>query len=103
MTHALIRFQFGGHATFPVRYGWLPKGLEQLLSSEGFTANTGTADELGIGSKMIESLAYWLNVTGLAAPGPDGLQASPLSQLIHKCDPYFERPGTWWFLHLMLA
>jgi hypothetical protein len=103
MTQALLRFQFGGHATFPVRYGWLPKGLEQLQSSEGFTANTDTADDLGIGSKMVESLAYWLNVTGLAAPGPGGLQASALGQLIHRRDPYFERPGTWWFLHLMLA
>jgi hypothetical protein len=103
MTQALLRLQFGGHATFPVRYGWLPRGLEQLHSPEGFTANTDTADDLGIGSKMVESLAYWLNVTGLAAPGPSGLQASPLGQLIHRRDPYFERPGTWWFLHLMLA
>ena len=103
MTQPQIRFQFGGHATFPVRYGWLPKGLDQLLSAESFTANTDTADGLGIGSKMVESLAYWLNVTGLAASGADGLKASPLAALIHKHDPFFERPGTWWFLHLMLA
>lgn len=103
MTQALVRFQFGGHATFPVRYGWLPKGLQQLLSTGAFTANTETADDLGLGSKMVESLAYWLNVTGLAAPGQHGLEASPLGDLIYKHDPFFERPGTWWFLHLMLA
>jgi hypothetical protein len=31
MTQALAKFQFGGHATFPVRYGWLPKGLQRLF------------------------------------------------------------------------
>ncbi|MGB8839847.1 MAG: DUF4007 family protein [Aliidongia sp.] len=103
MTQPQIRFQFGGHATFPVRYGWLPKGLDQMLSAESFTANTDTADDLGIGSKMVESLAYWLNVTGLTASGADGLKASPLATLVHKYDPFFELPGTWWFLHLMLA
>lgn len=104
MTEALMKFQFGGHATFPVRYGWLPKGLEQLHSAEAFVANMDTADELGLGSKMVESLAYWLNLTGLAAPGEHGrLKPSPFADLIYQCDPYFERPGTWWFLHLTLA
>ena len=103
MTQPQIRFQFGGHATFPIRYGWLPKGLAQLLSSGNFTANTDTADDLGIGSKMVESLAYWLNVTGLAASSSGGLKPNPIATLIHKHDPFFERPGTWWFLHLMLA
>lgn len=103
MTQPLIKVQFGGHATFPVRYGWLPKGLEQLHTTGGFVANTEMADDLGLGSKMVESLAYWLNVTGLATPGENGHKASELADLIHQHDPYFERPGTWWFLHLMLA
>lgn len=103
MTQPLIKFLFGGHATFPVRYGWLPKGLEHLQSQGAFVANTETADELGLGSKMVESLGYWLHVTGLVAATDDGPVPSPLADLIHKHDPYFERPGTWWFLHLMLA
>lgn len=103
MTHPLIRFQFGGHATFPVRYGWLPKGLEQLQGASGFTANTETADDLGLGSKMVESLAYWLNMTGLTAEGSGALRGNAIAKLIYTHDPYFERPGTWWFLHLMLA
>lgn len=103
MTQVPSKFQFGGHATFPVRYGWLPKGLERLLATGGFSPTTETADDLGLGSKMAESLAYWLSVTGLAAPGRGGLEPSPLADLIHMHDPYFERPGTWWFLHLILA
>jgi hypothetical protein len=103
MTSQSIRFHFGGHATFPVRYGWLPKGVDKLVDGGGFIANTDTADDLGLGSKMVESLGYWLGVTGLAEPGKHGLAASKLANLIHKFDPYFERPGTWWFLHLYLT
>lgn len=103
MTSAAIRFHFGGHATFPVRYGWLPKGLDRLVNAGGFTPNLETADDLGLGSKMAESLAYWLNVCGLTEPGKSGLSPSPLADVIYAHDPYFERPGTWWFLHLQMA
>lgn len=100
-----IRFHYGGHATFPVRYGWLPKGVDRLIRDGTFVANTDTADELGIGSKMVESLGYWLHVTDLSRPrdGRPSSGASPLARTIHRHDPFFEYPGTWWFLHLMLA
>ncbi|HEV2567863.1 DUF4007 family protein [Sphingomonas sp.] len=102
----LIRFQYGGHATFPVRYGWLPKAIERLVRDSGFVANTDTADELGIGSKMVESLSYWLDVTGLSAPRDTSRTSGGASQLawtIYRNDPFFEYPGTWWFLHLTMA
>lgn len=98
-----VRFNFGGHATFPVRYGWLPKGLNQLTQKGAFTANTQTADELGLGSKMVESLAYWLTMTGLSKDNKNAHGPSRAAELIDKYDPYFERPGTWWFLHFILA
>lgn len=101
-----IRFQYGGHATFPVRYGWLPKGVGRLVRDGTFVANTETADELGLGSKMVDSLGYWLDVTGLGdqrdnARGP--MLASELALSIQQNDPFFEYPGTWWFLHLAMA
>jgi hypothetical protein len=102
----LQRFQYGGHATFPVRYGWLPKGVRRLTDAGGFVANTATADDLGLGSKMVDSLGYWLDVTGLAA-GREGARTaiapSRTAELVQRHDPYFELPGTWWFLHLALA
>lgn len=101
-----IRFQYGGHATFPARYGWLPKGVERLVRQGGFVANTDTADDLGLGSKMVDSLAYWLDVSGLTdqratARGPAG--PSAFANLVARNDPFFEYPATWWFLHLALA
>ena len=103
MTQPLVKFQFGGHATFPVRYSWFSKGLEQLKSRGAFVANIDTADDLGLGSKMVESLSYWMHVTGLTAAEPGSAGHGAVADLIHRHDPYFERPGTWWFLHLTLA
>lgn len=100
------RFQYGGHATFPVRYGWLPKGLGTLFGEDGYVANTATADALGLGSKMVDSLGYWLEVTGISEARDatrTPLRPSAVGQLIAAHDPYFELPGTWWFLHLGLA
>lgn len=105
MSH-LIRFQYGGHATFPVRYGWLPKGAARLKNEGAFVANSVTADDLGLGSKMVDSLGYWLDMTGIGAPREgrrSAIEPSPMNALILEHDPYFELPGTWWFLHLALA
>ena len=103
MTKQLLKFQFGGHVTFPVRYGWLPKGLEQLHTRGVFAPNIETADELGLGSKMVESLSFWLKATGLANDAQSGRVPSEISDLVIAHDPYCELPGTWWFLHLALA
>ena len=100
------KFQYGGHATFPVRYGWLPKGLATLVDEGSFVANTETADALGLGSKMVDSLAYWLDVAGLSGTREHGRAAAGPSHAalaIRRWDPFFEYPGTWWFLHLALA
>jgi hypothetical protein len=103
-----VRFQYGGHATFPVRYGWLPKGLSQMVREGAFAPSTDVADSLGLGSKMVESLAFWLSAMGLSdTPGDDarraGRTATGMAKLISANDPYCELPGTWWFLHLALA
>lgn len=98
-----IRFQYGGHATFPVRYGWLSKGVHRLLNEGRFTPNLDTADDLGLGSKMVESLSFWMSASGLATSERGGLAPTALAELIYRRDRYFERPGTWWFVHLMLT
>jgi hypothetical protein len=105
MTQHQTRFQYGGHATFPVRYGWLSKGIDHLITTGGFTPNTDTADSLGLGSKMVESLSFWLTATGLCSHASDSSQrgATDLARIIQQHDPYLELPATWWFLHLTLA
>jgi len=106
MATGLMRFSYGGHVTFPVRYGWLPKGLARMRQDGAFHPSTEVADDLGLGSKMVESLGFWLKATGLARDSDDsrsGRVASEIAELVAMHDPYCERPGTWWFLHLVLA
>lgn len=99
------RFSYGGHLTFPIRYGWLPKAIERLTLDEGFHVSTDSADELGLGSKMVESLAFWVKAMGLSTDQEHGRgrRASELARLILRHDRFCELPGTWWFLHLSLA
>jgi hypothetical protein len=101
------RFEFGRHETFTIRHGWLGKGLAHLHSEKGFAANTKTADLLGLGSRMVKSLAYWLEASDLATSHTEGrvrhLAVSDVGAVIGRRDPYFEFPATWWFMHLALA
>ncbi len=107
MGTSLMRFSYGGHVTFPVRYGWLPKGLSRMREDGAFHPSTDVGDDLGLGSKMVESLGFWLKATGLARDAEGeartGRVPSEIADLIIAHDPYCELPGTWWFLHLVLA
>lgn len=100
------RFEFGRHETFTIRHGWLGKGLSRL-DGQGFETDTESADALGLGSRMVKSLAYWLEATTLADVTNEGrsrtLSTSALGSLIARHDSYFEYPATWWFIHLALA
>lgn len=106
------RFEYGRHNKFPVRYGWLGKGLARMdRSPTGFRDEPGAVLELGLGTKMVTSLRYWLEATALGtvrvAEGDSRkdkqLHTSQLGQVVLERDPYLEFPVTWWFIHLALA
>ena len=97
--------RFSGHETFPIRDGWLHKGLELLLESPAQLASEDAPDLLGVGKNMARSIRHWLNATGLAEPNPEqrGLpRPTEFGQLIARSDPYFVSQGTWWMLHINL-
>jgi hypothetical protein len=101
------RFEYGRHETFTIRHGWLGKGLSRLNAEHGFDADTRTADALGLGSRMVKSLAYWLEATALATAKVEdrsrSLILSEIGQLIERRDTFLEYPATWWFVHMALA
>ncbi|WP_027528702.1 DUF4007 family protein [Bradyrhizobium sp. Ec3.3] len=105
---SLQRFEYGRHETFAIRHGWLSKGLARIQQDgRGFQADLETADALGLGSKMVKSLSYWLEASGVASVTPQGrsrqLSVSPTGAVIAERDPYFEFPASWWFVHMALA
>lgn len=101
--------RFSGHETFPVREGWLHKGLKLLMEKPEHLTDEHAADYLGVGRNMAKSIRYWLEVTGLSQPADDGnrrskaLVVTELGTQIYESDPYFAELGTWWALHLELV
>ncbi len=102
--------RFGGHETFPIREGWLHKGLRLLSEDAGLLSAEDLADHLGVGRNMGKSIRHWLQATKLAERNPDGeagkralLQLTDLGQLVWERDPYFLSEGTWWILHVNLV
>ena len=110
------RFEFGRHETFPVRHGWLAKGLGRVRETGRYDGDLETADVLGLGSRMAKSLAFWLEGSGLAAieSNPTNGTAkrrrkgqrweiTEFGDIVTRYDPHLEYPVTWWFVHMALA
>jgi hypothetical protein len=97
---------FGQHETFPIRYGWMTKGVEALTKSSDFFAKPEEAMiELGLGSNMVRALQYWLRVTGIAQFDQGKGVVTPLGDAImgHKGDQYLEDEATLWIIHWLIA
>ena len=101
--------KFGGHETFPVREGWLFKGMRLIESDAEAFNRPHVADEIGVGRNMAKAIRHWLLVTQLAEPTPSEddrkrkqLHLSEVGRLIWDRDPYCLQYGTWAALHVNL-
>ena len=100
--------KFSGHETFPVREGWLHKGMKLLIESPDRFRNPEVADDLGVGRNMAKSIKHWLIAMGLAEVSSAkanvaSLDATAVGKLIWDNDRYFTDECTWWILHANLV
>lgn len=98
---------FGRHESFPLRFGWITKGLEAIEEhSDAFSREDATVI-LGVGKNMVASIRYWLLATRIVELDPETktLIPSPLARIVfdHQGDPYLEDEATIWLLHWLLA
>ncbi|UHQ53736.1 DUF4007 family protein [Microbulbifer sp. YPW16] len=98
---------FGRHETFALRYGWLSKGFNAILSSKKgakvFEDDDATV-VLGVGKNMVTSIRYWLRACGMTdavSGAPTELGVALLSE--NGFDPYLEDEATVWLLHWLLV
>ena len=105
------KMKFRGHETFFIRKGWLRKGIKNVLNDATLFVNKDKlpTDVLGIGTNMVKSLRYWLQVVGLTTEirgeknGKREQIITELGKVIDENDPYLEELGTLWLLHYNLA
>ncbi|MCY3858545.1 MAG: DUF4007 family protein [Gammaproteobacteria bacterium] len=98
---------FGRHGSFPLRFGWIPKGLEELRENPTVFKHEDATVCFGVGKNMVTSMQYWLEATRLVNPSnsDQGLEWSSIAEIVFNeaADPYLEDDGTIWLLHWLLA
>ena len=99
-----IKIRLQGHEKFPLRDGWLNKGLI-IVDEEPKIFNSKEAPEtFGIGNNMVKSIRYWLTAFDLiVSKASKGTELTETAQLIKKYDLYFEDVFTLWVLHSNIA
>lgn len=97
---------FGRHETFALRYGWLTKGAQALMSGDPvFEAEDATV-RLGVGKNMVASIRYWLQAAQVIAKRNDGWELTETGAYIFDddgCDPYLEDEATIWLIHWLIV
>lgn len=93
-----------GHEKFPLREGWLNKGIRGVQKNARiFTGNDGP-DILGVGTNMVKSIRYWMQSFMLIEESPkEGATLSTMGRLIEKYDLYLEDYFSLWILHSCIA
>ena len=104
------RFKLSGHATFPLRHGWLKKAFDAVAEQERrdtkrsvFLADDAIA-RFGVGRNMVGSMRYWATATGIITE--DGCETTPFGRTLFGkkgFDPYMEDPATSWLVHWKLC
>ena len=103
-----MKAKFTGHETFPLRYGWLQKSVNQLNNKGNFSISTdeGVREaviELGVGKNMVSAIRYWAESSAVI-----NLEAQTVTKEGNYLfgeegkDRYLEHLGSVWLLHFWL-
>lgn len=93
-----------GHESFSIREGWLTKGLFEVKNNSKLFSRKDLNDLLGIGTNMVKSLKFWLQVSGLIEENKKNEYIlSELGELIYKYDPYLEDIFSLYFIHINIV
>ncbi|MDD3185031.1 MAG: DUF4007 family protein [Anaerostipes sp.] len=100
MENGKVKIRLQGHEKFPLREGWLNKGLTEVANNPTVFVGKEGADILGLGNNMVKSLRYWLKAFGLIVEnGAQGANLTRCGELILQYDAYFEDLFSLWILH----
>lgn len=83
------------------RYGWIEKGYRFVMDGRIFTSQDAIV-ELGVGKNMVESIRYWVELTGVIESGAPSEFGTKLLDEKTGWDPYLEDNNSYWLLHWKL-
>lgn len=100
----LKKVRLKGNHSFNVREGWLRKGMKGIEEKSDLFSRSDATQILGVGSKMVMAIRYWLIATGLAqeevVKNKHLLVITPnFGRIIYNSDPYFEDIFTLYLMH----
>jgi len=100
------RSSFGRHETFPLRFGWLTKGVGAWLRDPDIFEKDEAIVELGVGKNMVEAIRYWMVASQIVTVNGKALEPTEIGERIFYhdgWDPYLEDDTTIWLIHWLIA
>lgn len=104
---------FARHETFAPRSGWLKKGFDKAMATNGDVFLREDAQvELGVGKNMARAIRYWCHafrlLTDEPVPGERATRSVPTPLGIALLgedgfDPFLEDAASLWYLHWQLT
>ena len=104
-----LKYKIKGNESFSIREGWLAKGLLALEVNKFVFSEETAMDDLGVGSKMVKSIKYWLLTSHLVEEKREKNSKHSLvptqyfGEVVKKYDPYFEDIFTLWIIHYYIT
>lgn len=104
-----MKIIISGHSSFYIRENWINKlfykvfeqDINKKIEYSFFSKNNmvRSIDLLGVGSKMVESIKFWVDLLGIIERNKDRLELSQSAKVIFKLDPYLENNNSLWIFH----
>lgn len=105
----LTKVKLKGNESFNIREGWLRKGMRCVKDCPTLFSRDDAMEILGVGSKMVKSIRYWLRATRLTeerAPvgrAREQVLTEKFGEVIEQYDPYFDDVFTLFLIHYNLV
>ena len=108
MENKLLKVRLKRNESFNIREGWMRKGMKLLPDYPDLFSREDAMQLLGVGSKMVKSIKYWLIATGLAEEKKvkskiELVITEGIGEVVNQYDPYFEDLFTLYILHTNIA
>lgn len=104
METKLKKVRLKGNESFNFREGWLRKGVRCVGDYPNIFSMDDVMERLGVGSKMVKSIKYWIQATGLCEEKIEKSThnfylTKDFGEIINTYDKYFDDIATLYFIH----